>query len=184
MEKSNEEIEYVRRKLEKYEEEGGPFDQEELKNMLNLCSKLMKEVYSNGLFSANEDFKEVKTEDIKYLLTPYYQSGILQKFMENRHSKLDLSLKFYDEFFKVLDNYGYFNRDKKKLFLTLRNKEIEENENLKGSDVEINREKKQRFDLMSQNREEKIQAYKQKKTLSDKLKVYFYIIISFKNFLI
>jgi hypothetical protein len=171
MEKSNEEIEFVRRRLEKYEEEGGPYDQEELKNMLNLCSKIMKEVYSNGLFSANEDFKEVKTEDIKYLLTPFYQSEILQKFIERRDSMLDLSLKFYDEFFKVLDNYGYFDKDKKKLFLILRNKEIEENQNIKVSDNDVNSEKKQSIELMSQNREQKIQAYKQKNALSERLKV-------------
>lgn len=171
MEKSIEEIEIVRRKLEKYEEEGGPYDQEELKNMLNLCSKIMKEVYSNGLFSANEDFKEVKTEDIKYLLTPFYQSEILQKFIERRDSMLDLSLKFYDEFFKVLDNYGYFDKDKKKLFLILRNKEIEENQNIKVSDNDVNSEKKQSIELMSQNREQKIQAYKQKNALSERLKV-------------
>ena len=128
MEKSIDDIELVRRKLERYEEEGGPYDQEELKNMLNLCSIIMKEVHSNGLFSTNEDFNEVKTEDIKYLLTPYYQSEILQKFMENRDSKLDLSLKFYDEFFKVLDNYGYFHKDKKKLYLILRKKEEDESE--------------------------------------------------------
>ena len=48
--------------------------------------------------------------------------------MENRDSKLDLSLKFYDEFFKVLDNYGYFHKDKKKLYLILRKKEEDESE--------------------------------------------------------
>ena len=165
MEKSIEEIEVVRRRLEKYEEEGGPYDQEQLKNMLNTCSKLMKEVHSNGLFSTNEDFKEVKTEDIKYLLIPYYQSDILQKFMENRDSKLDLSLKFYDEFFKVLDNYGYFDKDKKKLYLILRKKENDESE----SEKDIH--KKPTLELMSQNREEKIKAYKYKKALSDRLKV-------------
>jgi immunoglobulin-binding protein 1 len=174
MEKSIEEIELVRRKIEKFEDEGGPYDQEELKNILNICSKIIKEVHSNGLFSTNEEFNEVKTEDIKYLLVPYYQSDILQKFMENRESKLDLSLKFYDEFFKVLNNYGYFQKEKKKLYLNLRKKDDEEVDN--ESDKDIN--KKSNIELVSQNREEKIQAYKYKKALSNRLKVkYFSLII-------
>ena len=128
----------------------------------------MKEVHSNGLFSTNEDFAEVKTEDIKYLLVPYYQSEILQKFMENRDSKLDLSLKFYDEFFKVLDNYAYFHKDKKKLYLILRKKEDDDAEN----DKEVIG-KKPNIEILSASRTEKIIAYKYKKALSERLKVKF-----------
>ena len=164
----SEDIELVRRTLEKYEKLGGPCDQEELKKMLNLCSTMMKEVHSNGLFSTNEDFKEVSTEDIKYLLVPYYQAEILQKFMENRDSKLDLAMKFYDEFFKVLNNYGYFHKDKIKLYNLLRGKEDDESE----TDKDVIG-KKPSLELMAQNRTEKILAYKYKQTLSERLKVIF-----------
>ena len=173
--KTNTDIEIVRRRLEKFEVVGGPHDQEELKKVLNLCSILEKEVHSNGLFSSNEDFKEVKTEDLKYLLVPYYQSEILQKYMENRDSKLDLSLKFYDEFFKVLDNYGYFHKDKKKLYQILR--KIEDDES--NTDIDVIG-KKPNMQLQAENRTEKILAYKYKMTLSERLKVIFIFILCFK----
>lgn len=165
MEDSCENIESIRKRLEQMEEEGGPYNQEELKKLLNSLSKIAKEVHSEGLFSKNEDFSEIKAEDIKFLLVPYYQADVIQKFMDNRESKLDLALKFYDEFFKILDNYNYFPKDKKDLYNILRNKKEDEygDEKKEG--------KKPSFELLSQNREQKIQAYKYKKALSDKIKV-------------
>jgi len=177
MEQSSENIEHIRKRLENLEEEGGPYNQEELKNFLNSLSKIAKEVHSEGLFSKNEDFTEIKAEDIKYLLVPYYQADVIQKFMENRDSKLDLALKFYDEFFKILDNYNYFPKDKKDLYNILRKKKDDEND-------EENREgKKPSFELLSQNRDEKIKAYKYKKALSDKIKVIYILKNQFLIFL-
>lgn len=167
MEDSTENIENIRKRLEQIEEEGGPYNQEELKKILNSLSKIAKEVHSEGLFSKNEDFSEIKAEDIKYLLVPYYQADVIQKFMENRDSKLDLALKFYDEFFKILDNYNYFNKEKKDLYKILRKIKDDEFEDEKKEG------KKPSLDLLSQNREQKIQAYKYKKALSDKIKVNF-----------
>lgn len=175
MEESFEKIEELRKRIEKYEEEGGPYDQNELKKALNSLAKIAKEVHSNGLFSANEEFSEIKVEDLKYLLVPYYQAEIIQKFMENRDSKLDLALKFYDEFFKILDNYNYFDKDKKNLYKILRKTKDDEEE------TEKNPNKKPSFELLSQNREEKIKAYKYKKALSDKIKVNIYENILFSN---
>lgn len=165
MEDSCENIEYIRKRLEQMEEEGGPFNQEELKKLLNSLSKIAKEVHSEGLFSKNEDFSEIKAEDIKFLLVPYFQADVIQKFMDKRDSKLDLALKFYDEFFKILDNYNYFPKDKKDLFNILRKKKEDEYADEKKEG------KKPSFELLSQNREQKIQAYKYKKALSDKIKV-------------
>ena len=165
MEGSCENIESIRKRLEQMEEDGGPYNQEELKKLLNSLSKIAKEVHSNGLFSKNEDFSEINAEDIKFLLVPYYQADVIQKFMDNRESKLDLALKFYDEFFKILDNYDYFSKDKKDLFKILRNIKDDEFEDEKKEG------KKPSLELLSQNRDQKIQAYKYKKALSDKIKV-------------
>jgi len=225
MEQSSENIEHIRKRLENLEEEGGPYNQEELKNFLNSLSKIAKEVHSEGLFSKNEDFTEIKAEDIKYLLVPYYQADVIQKFMENRDSKLDLALKFYDEFFKILDNYNYFPKDKKDLYNILRkNKDDENDEENRDSKLDLalkfydeffkildnynyfpkdkkdlynilrkkkddendeeNREgKKPSFELLSQNRDEKIKAYKYKKALSDKIKVIYILKNQFLIFL-
>lgn len=169
MEDSCENIEYMRKRLEQMEEEGGPYHQEELKKLLNSLSKIAKEVHSEGLFSKNEDFSEIKAEDIKFLLVPYFQADLIQKFMDKRESKLDLALKFYDEFFKILDNYNYFPKDKKDLFNILRNKKDDE------FDHEKKEGKKPSLELLSQNRDQKIQAYKYKKALSDKIKVILFI---------
>ncbi len=173
MEDSSENIEYIRKRLEQIEEEGGPFNQEELKKLLNSLSKIAKEVHSDGIFSRNEDFSEIKVEDIKFLLVPYYQADLILKFMDKRDSKLELALKFYDEFFKILKNYNYFDKDKKNLYKFLR--KIKDDE----YDDEKKEGKKPSLELLSQNREQKIQAYKNKKALSDKIKVFIKNLIYF-----
>ena len=162
-EEINENIESIRKKIEKLEEDGGPYETENLKKILNSLSKIAKSVHSNGLFSTNEDFNEVKPEDIKFLLIPFYQADIIQKFIDNRESKLALALKFYDEFFKILENYNYFSKEKKDLYNFLRKKQEIEIEEKETKNISL--------ELLSLQREDKIRSYKYKKALSDKIKV-------------
>ena len=156
-------LETVRRKMEDYEQKG--YDkkyEEDWKKLLNELNDIKIKVYKEKIFSDNEEFKDIKTEDIKFMLVAFYQSELIQKFMVNRKNILEFALKFYDEFFNLLQSYDYLSKEQVKKYKKMTHKD-EEEENKKKTP-------QQSFEEMSQNRTEKIEMYKYKKNLSEKLK--------------
>lgn len=155
-------LEVIRRKYEEYSEKG--YDkkyEDDWKKMLNELNDIKVLVFKEKLFSDNEEFKDVKTEDIKFMLIAFYQSEVIQKFMVNRKNILEFALKFYDEFYKLLKSYEYLSKEQIAKYEKM-TKKNEENDEKKSE--------KQSFMEMSQNRTEKIEMYKYKKNLSLKLK--------------
>ena len=156
-------LETVRRKMEDYEQKG--YDkkyEEDWKKLLNELNDIKLKVYKEKIFSDNEEFKDIKTEDIKFMLVAFYQSELIQKFMVNRKNILEFALKFYDEFYTLLQSYEYLSKEQVKKYKKLTHKD-EEGENQKKS-------QQQSFEEMSQSRTEKIEMYKYKKNLSEKIK--------------
>ena len=156
-------LETVRRKMEDYEQKG--YDkkyEEDWKKLLNELNDIKLKVYKEKIFSDNEEFKDIKTEDIKFMLVAFYQSELIQKFMVNRKNILEFALKFYDEFYNLLQSYEYLSKEQVKKYKKLTHKN-EEGENQKKT-------QQQTFEEMSQNRTEKIEMYKYKKNLSEKIK--------------
>ncbi len=82
--------------------------------------------------------------------------------MENRDLRLEHALKFYEEFYKILDLYAYLTKERKDAYksLTKSEEEIDEKDKMKKA-----------FEQMSLEREEKINQFRYKKALSEKLKV-------------
>ena len=122
----SEQLESIRRKYEEYEDKG--YDksyEDDWKQMLNDLNNLKIKVYKEKMFSDNEEFQDVKTEEIKFMLIAFLQSEIIQKFQINRKNILEFGLKFYDEFFKLLQTYNYLSKDqiKKYKYLTEKNEE-------------------------------------------------------------
>jgi hypothetical protein len=167
-EELNFKMEKIRKEMEKYEDEGDSGKEEKWKQTFNNLNEVKKIVYSQGIFSENEDFKEIKTEDIKFLLIPFYQSELMQKFKENKESNLKFAIHFYEEFFKLLDGHEYFEKERKEQFKNL----IKKYKNENGEESTENKFKLSLED-MSKEREEKIKLFKYKKALSEKLKVKF-----------
>ena len=156
-------LETVRRKMEDYEQKG--YDkkfEEDWKKLLNELNDIKLKVYKEKILSDNEEFKDIKTEDIKFMLVAFYQSELIQKFMVNRKNILEFALKFYDEFYNLLQSYDYLSKEQVKKYKKLTHKD-EEGENTKKT-------QQQTFEEMSQNRTEKIEMYKYKKNLSEKIK--------------
>ena len=156
----SEQLESIRKKYEDYEDKG--YDksyEDDWKQMLNDLNNLKIKVYKEKMFSDNEEFQDVKTEEIKFMLIAFLQSEIIQKFQTNRKNILEFALKFYDEFFKLLQTYNYLSKDqiKKYKYLTEKNEE--------GKLPE-----KKSFEQMSFERQDKIAMYKYKKELSEKIK--------------
>ena len=156
-------IEKVRRKIEEYGEKG--YDkkyEDDWKKLLNELNDIKLRIYKEKIFSDNEEFKDIKTEDIKFMLVAFYQSELIQKFMVNRKNILEFALKFYDEFYKLLKSYDYLSKDQIKKYEKITYVPEEGQEPKKSP--------QQSFQEMSQNRNEKIEMYKYKKNLSEKLK--------------
>lgn len=162
-------IEKLRRRVENLEDE---YDKhEEWKELLNESNEVKLKIYAAGVFSENEEFKEIKAEDIKYLLISYYQAEVIQKFSENRENILNLALQFYREFYNILNKYEYLTKDRKNYY-----KKISGIKDKDDEDEEESENKNPSLDELSREREEKIMAFKYKKSLSDKLKVIFVLL--------
>ena len=117
-------LEKIRRKIESYEDKG--YDKEyesDWKQMLNELNMIKTNIYKEHMFSDNEEFKDVKTEDIKFMLVAYYQSELIQKFHINRKNVLQFALTFYNEFFKLLKNYEYVSKDQIKYYESMTKKD-------------------------------------------------------------
>ena len=112
----NIQMETVRIKIEVFEETYET-DEEKFKAAIDELSLILKEVSRESKFSPNESFNDIKTEDIKFLLIPYFQGNLIMKFMENREVKLLIALKFYDEFYKILLAYQYLEKEVNNLIL-------------------------------------------------------------------
>jgi len=159
-------IEKLRRRVENLEDE---YDKhEEWKELLNESNEVKLKIYAAGVFSENEEFKEIKAEDIKYLLISYYQAEVIQKFSENRENILNLALQFYREFYNILNKYEYLTKDRKNFY-----KKISGIKDKDDEEEEESENKNPSLDELSREREEKIMAFRYKKSLSDKLKVIF-----------
>ena len=157
-------LETVRRKIEDYEQKS--YDkkfEEDWKKLLNELNDIKLKIYKEKIFSDNEEFKDIKTEDIKFMLVAFYQSELIQKFMVNRKNILEFALKFYDEFYKLLQSYEYLSKEQVNKYKKLTHKDEDEGENKKKT-------QQQTFEEMSQSRTEKIEMYKYKKNLSEKIK--------------
>lgn len=105
----NSRLEKIRHIFEEIQD--GNLEEQDIKDTLDQLLKIFENVAKLGIFSINEEFNEINTEDLKFLLIPYYQAELIQRFNENRLDKLNFAYKFYEEFFKILDLYKYFSKE-------------------------------------------------------------------------
>lgn len=153
--------EKIRTRVEKIEDE---FDKtEEWKDLLNELNEVKLKIFSSGVFSDNEEFKDIKTEDIKFLLISFYQAEVIQKFNENRDNILLLALQFYKEFYTILKKYEYLTKERILYYKKITG-DFDDEDDKEG-------DRKPTMEDLSRERDEKIMAFKYKKALSDKLKV-------------
>lgn len=156
------------------------YDKENITKEFDNLVGIMKDIKSNNYFSPNEQFEEILTENLRFLLVPYYQAELLFLLQDNRENNLKLVLQFYDEFYKILNNYHYLTKEEKEKYVTIFS-EIVAAENI-GKENSENYEKLSKqeikkqtnisnFDKLSQDREAKIEEFKYKKALIEKIKL-------------
>lgn len=173
----NEDMELIRKEFEDYESGKIEADNSKYEQLLDKLINMQIKVEASHKFSDNEEFSEIKTEDIKFLFIRFYQAVVIQKFNEHREAKLEISKKFFEEFFRILRTYNYLSKERVEHYKLI----SKENEEDKEGEGEVKRVK-QNFQALTLNREEKIKNAKYKKDLSDKLSVKFlqFMFLQFK----
>lgn len=162
-------------KINKIKNEGEVPSKEETLKMFDELVYYMKEVQSQSLFSDNEDFEELQTESIKYMSIPYYQAELLLMIGDDRKKHINLSVLFYDEFFKLLSNYKFISKDDVNIFKALRSEIADaenvgkENSNSYTPENSQSKPSKPNMEAMTRDREAKVKEYKAKKALIDSI---------------
>lgn len=58
-----------------------------------------------GVFSPNEQFKELDTNNLPLLLCPYYMAKVAGRIMENRLNRIQVSQRFFFEYLRMMKHY-------------------------------------------------------------------------------
>lgn len=110
-----------------------------------------------GMFSANESYEEISTENLKYLLLPFLLAQVTLKLtnVRDRKNVVDVAKIYYEDYLNRCEVYGLCERS---TTATSKNKDI------------ILRDEVQRLTQMAQQRNQKLHKYQQKKELKDQIK--------------
>lgn len=109
------------------------------------------------MFSRNESYEEISTENLKYLLLPFLLAQTTLKLtnVQDRKNVVDVAKVYYDDFLNRCEEYGLCERSTTAIS---KNKDI------------ILRDEVQKLQQMTQQRNQKLQKYQQKKELKDQIK--------------
>lgn len=113
-------------------------------------------VSMSDMFSKNETHEEITTNDLKFLLLPFFLAQTTLKLCSpDRKNVVDVSKIYYDDFLKRCEEYGLCERSTTAIS--------------KATDI-IVRDEIQKLTQMAQQRNQKLQKYQQKKELNDQIK--------------
>lgn len=110
----------------------------------------------SGMFSKNESHEEIATNDLKFLLLPFFLAQTSLKLCNSdRKNVVDVAKVYYEDFLKRCEEYALCERSTTAVS--------------KATDI-IVRDEMQRLTQMAQQRNQKLQKYQQKKELNDQIK--------------
>lgn len=110
----------------------------------------------SGMFSKNESHEEIASNDLKFLLLPFFLAQTTLKLCSpDRKNVVDVSKIYYGDFLKRCEEYGLCERSTTAVS--------------KATDI-IVRDEMQRLTQMAQQRNQKLQKYQEKKELNDQIK--------------
>lgn len=113
-------------------------------------------VSMSGMFSKNESYEEISTNNLKFLLLPFFLAQTTLKLCSpDRKNIVDVAKVYYEDFLKRSEEYGLCERSTTAVS--------------KATDI-IVRDEMQRLTQMAQQRNQKLQKYQQKKELNDQIK--------------
>lgn len=147
--------------FEDFDKRDDPSNSPEFQEDVRKCIKMLEDstrlVSVVGMFSQNESYEEISTENLKYLLLPFLLAQVTLKLtnVQDRKNVVDVAKVYYDDFLNRCEEYGLCERSTTAIS---KNKDI------------ILRDEVQRLQQMSQQRNQKLQKYQQKKELKDQIK--------------
>uniref|UniRef100_A0A2M3Z9C3 Putative immunoglobulin-binding protein 1 n=1 Tax=Anopheles braziliensis TaxID=58242 RepID=A0A2M3Z9C3_9DIPT len=138
-------------------------------NEINKCMRAFEDatrlVSLVGMFSSNESIEEVPTENLRYLLLPYYLGRMsCQLQSQDRKEVVEVAEIYYKDFLKRCEQYGLFEKpdhDTDSLAQAVESAAI-----VPGAMSDKLRE----LNRMGYERQEKIRKYQEKKELEEKIK--------------
>lgn len=109
-----------------------------------------------GMFSKNETEDEIATNNLKFLLLPFFLAQTTLKLCSrDRKNVVEVAKEYYEDFLKRCEEYGLCERSHTAVS--------------KATDI-IVRDEMQRLTQMAQQRNQKLQKYQQKKELKEQIK--------------
>lgn len=113
-------------------------------------------VTMSGMFSKNESYEEITSNNLKFLLLPFFLAqASLRLCRSDRKNVVDVAKAYYNDFLKRCEDYGLCEQSTTAVS--------------KATDIVV-RDEMQRLTQMAQQRNQKLQKYQQKKELNDQIK--------------
>lgn len=130
--------------------------QESVRKCIKMFEDSTRLVSLIGMFSKNENYEEVATNNLKYFLLPFFLAqSTLKLCVQDRKNVVDVAKIYYEDFLKRCEEYGLAERSTTAVS--------------KATDIVV-RDEMQKMTQMAQQRNQKLQKYQQKKELKDQIK--------------
>ncbi|CAD6217205.1 GSCOCG00004723001-RA-CDS [Cotesia congregata] len=139
----------------------------DVKKCISIFETATKLVSIADMFSRNEEFTEVPTENIKYFLLPAFLGTLASKICdrENRMHYLKVSEVYFYDFLERIKSYGVINFE-----IPKKDQEDDDNDKKEGDKKKTSNLEK--IEDMVSIRKLKLMRYKEQKDLKEKLEVY------------
>ncbi|XP_052866640.1 immunoglobulin-binding protein 1 [Anopheles cruzii] len=136
----------------------------EVKKTMRIFEDATRLVSLVGMFSSNESLEEIPTENLRYLLLPFYLGQLAKRLCnEDRKEVVQVADVYFNDFLNRCASYGLYNKpDKDTDSLTLA---VESAAIVPGAMSDKLRE----LNRMGFERQEKIRRYQQKKELEEQV---------------
>ena len=86
-------------------------EEQHFKDTIEGFNKLVERIQMDNVFSSNEQLSEIHSENLKLLMTPYYQANVLLRMMENRDDNVKKGHTYYLEYLKLMNHYNLLNKE-------------------------------------------------------------------------
>ncbi|XP_055305632.1 immunoglobulin-binding protein 1 [Sitodiplosis mosellana] len=136
-----------------------PEFQSKIKKCIRLFEDCTRLVSICGLFSTNENYTELPTSDLKYLLLPFFLGTLSQKICgDSRADVVEVAEIYFKDFLKRCSDYGIYEPVPR----TTGNNEV--------ASANANNEQINVLTQQVLHRNQKLEKYRQKKELEDQIK--------------
>lgn len=132
--------------------------QADIKKCIGLFEDSTRLVSLTGVFSSNESFQEITTEDLKFLLLPFFLAQLQLKLCTaDRKHNVEIAEIYYKDFLKRCTDYGLCEA-------AMDNRQVATVQN------DTPRSEMEALQQMALSREKKLAQYRAKKELNDQIK--------------